>query len=76
MKNSIEVIYMQNVIELCKRLCLHDVDDLQAEQPKDWLIPTGVTTIVGDYVHFAFEEVVIEVAFKIEGVDERAYVLA
>jgi GDPmannose 4,6-dehydratase len=49
---------------------------LQAEQPEDWVIATGVTTTVRDFVRFAFEEVGIEVVFKGEGVDEKAYVVA
>jgi GDPmannose 4,6-dehydratase len=47
---------------------------LQAEQPEDWVIATGVTTTVRDFVRFAFEEVGIEVVFKGEGVEEKAFV--
>ena len=47
---------------------------LQAEQPEDWVIATGVTTTVRDFVRLAFEEVGIEVEFKGEGVDEKAYI--
>ncbi len=49
---------------------------LQAEKPEDWVIATGVTTTVRDFVRLAFEEVGIEVEFKGEGVDEKAYVVA
>ena len=49
---------------------------LQADEPEDWVIATGVTTTVRDFVRFAFEEVGIEVAFKGEGVEEKAYVVA
>ena len=49
---------------------------LQADQPEDWVIATGVTTTVRDFVRLAFEEVGIEVAFKGVGVDEKAYVTA
>ena len=49
---------------------------LQAEQAEDWVIATGVTTTVRDFVRLAFEEVGIEVDFKGEGVDEKAYVVA
>jgi GDPmannose 4,6-dehydratase len=48
---------------------------LQAEQPEDWVIATGVTTTVREFVRLAFEEVGIEVAFKGEGIDEKAYVV-
>jgi GDPmannose 4,6-dehydratase len=49
---------------------------LQAEQPEDWVIATGKTTTVRDFVRFAFKEVGIEVEFKGEGVDEKAYVVS
>ena len=49
---------------------------LQAEQPEDWVIATGVTTTVRDFVRLAFLEVGIEVAFKGERVNEKAYVVA
>ena len=49
---------------------------LQADKPEDWVIATGVTTILRDFVRLAFEEVGIEVEFKGEGVDEKAYVVA
>ena len=49
---------------------------LQADQPEDWVIATGVTTTVREFVRLAFGEVGIELAFKGEGVDEKAYVTA
>jgi len=49
---------------------------LQADQAEDWVIATGVTTTVRDFVRLAFSEVGIEVEFKGEGVDEKAYVVA
>ena len=49
---------------------------LQADQAEDWVIATGVTTTVREFVRLAFREVGIEVAFKGEGVDEKAYVIA
>ncbi|WP_282071716.1 GDP-mannose 4,6-dehydratase [Polaribacter atrinae] len=49
---------------------------LQADKPEDWVIATGVTTTVREFVRLAFSEVGIEVAFKGEGVDEKAYVVA
>jgi GDPmannose 4,6-dehydratase len=47
---------------------------LQAEQPEDWVIATGVTTTVRDFVRIAFKEVGIEVEFKGELVNEKAFV--
>ena len=49
---------------------------LQAEQPEDWVIATGVTTTVRDFVRLAFGEVGIELEFKGEGVNEKAFVTA
>ena len=49
---------------------------LQAEKPQDWVIATGVTSSVRDFVSLAFSEVGIELEFKGEGVDEKAYVTA
>ena len=47
---------------------------LQAKQPEDWVIATGVTTTVRDFVRLAFGEVGIELEFKGKGVNEKAYV--
>jgi len=47
---------------------------LQADKPEDWVIATGVTTKVRDFVRLAFREVGIELEFKGNGVDEKAYV--
>ena len=49
---------------------------LQAKQPEDWVIATGVTTTVRDFVRLAFGEVGIELEFKGNGVEEKAYVTA
>ena len=49
---------------------------LQAEKPEDWVIATGVTTNVRDFVRLAFGEVGIELEFKGNGVEEKAYVTA
>ncbi len=43
---------------------------LQQDTPDDYVIATGVTTTVRDFVRFAFNEVGIEIEFKGEGIDE------
>ena len=43
---------------------------LQAEKPDDWVIATGKTTTVRDFVKLAFKHVGVEVEFKGHGVDE------
>jgi len=49
---------------------------LQAETAEDWVIATGKTTTVRDFVKMSFSEVGIELAFNGEGVDEKAFVKA
>ncbi len=49
---------------------------LQAEEAEDWVIATGKTTTVRDFVRMSFDEVGIELEFKGKGVDEKAYVKA
>tara|TARA_B110000003_G_scaffold228021_1_gene229434 strand:- start:8396 stop:9523 length:1128 start_codon:yes stop_codon:yes gene_type:complete len=48
---------------------------LQAEQPEDWVIATGTTTTVREFVRLSFAEVGIELEFKGEGINEKAYVV-
>ncbi len=49
---------------------------LQADEPEDWVIATGKTTRVRDFVKMAFAYVSVELEFKGEGVDEKGYVLS
>lgn len=49
---------------------------LQAENPEDWVIATGVTTEVREFVRMAFAEAGIEVEFKGAGLEEKGYVTA
>lgn len=49
---------------------------LQQDQPEDFVIATGVTTRVREFIRMAFEEVGIEVAFSGEGEDEIGTVVA
>ena len=48
---------------------------LQAEEPEDWVIATGKTTTVREFVRLAFKEVGIELEFKGKGVNETAIVV-
>jgi len=43
---------------------------LQADEPEDWVIATGQTTMVRDFVKMAFKYVGIELRFEGKGVDE------
>jgi GDPmannose 4,6-dehydratase len=49
---------------------------LQADMPEDWVIATGETTTVRDFVKLAFREVGVELEFRGKGVDEKAYVVS
>lgn len=49
---------------------------LQASKAEDWVIATGVTTEVRDFVKMAFNELGIEVEFRGEGVNEKGYIKA
>jgi GDPmannose 4,6-dehydratase len=48
---------------------------LQAEQPEDWVIATGKTTEVREFVRMSFAEVGIELEFKGAGINEIATVV-
>jgi len=47
---------------------------LQAKQPEDWVIATGKTTTVREFVRMSFAEVGVELEFKGSGVNEKAIV--
>ncbi len=47
---------------------------LQAEQPEDWVIATGQTTTVRDFVKFAFAYAGINLRFEGTGVDEKGVI--
>lgn len=49
---------------------------LQQEKPEDFVIATGITTTVRDFIRMAFHEVGIEVEFSGEGVNEVAKIKA
>jgi len=49
---------------------------LQAEEAEDWVIATGTTTSVRDFVIMSFNELGITLEFKGHGVEEKAYVKA
>ena len=49
---------------------------LQADEPEDWVIATGKTTTVRDFVRMSFSQVGIEIEFKGKGEKEKGYVKA
>lgn len=49
---------------------------LQQEEPEDFVIATGITTTVRDFITMAFAEVGIEIAFKGVGIEEKGFVVA
>jgi len=52
------------------------VADSATDKPEDFVIATGKTTSVRDFVKLAFAEVGVELAFEGEGVDERGVVVS
>ncbi|NDV46202.1 GDP-mannose 4,6-dehydratase [Paludibacter sp. 221] len=47
---------------------------LQQDKPDDYVIATGVTTEVREFVRLAFAELGVEIAFKGTGIDEKGYI--
>ena len=47
---------------------------LQAKDPEDWVIATGNTVSVREFVRMAFAEVGIQLEFKGKGLNEKAYI--
>lgn len=47
---------------------------LQADEPEDWVIATGKTTSVRDFVKMTFEELGVALNFKGKGTDEKGVV--
>lgn len=47
---------------------------LQQDKPEDYVIATGITTTVRDFIKLAFGEVGIEIEFRGTGVEEKGYV--
>ncbi|MEX0780302.1 MAG: GDP-mannose 4,6-dehydratase [Balneolales bacterium] len=46
---------------------------LQQDEPDDYVIATGITTTVRDFIKLAFEEAGMILRFEGEGVDEKAF---
>ncbi|GET24182.1 GDP-mannose 4,6-dehydratase [Prolixibacter sp. NT017] len=49
---------------------------LQQDQPDDYVIATGITTTIRDFIKKAAAEVGMEITFQGEGVDEKGYLTA
>lgn len=47
---------------------------LQQEKPEDFVIATGVTTEIREFIRMAFAEVGAELEFKGEGIEEKGYI--
>jgi GDPmannose 4,6-dehydratase len=47
---------------------------LQADKPEDWIIATGKTTKVRDFVIMAFNEIGISLEFRGVGIDEKGFI--
>jgi GDPmannose 4,6-dehydratase len=49
---------------------------LQQDKPEDFVIATGITTTVRDFVRMAFAQTGITIEFKGEGIDEKGYIVS
>ena len=45
---------------------------LQQDEPSDYVIATGITTTIRDFIRMAFEEIGVGIRFKGEGIDDDA----
>ena len=45
---------------------------LQQDEPSDYVVATGITTTIRDFIRMAFEEIGVGIRFKGEGIDEVA----
>jgi GDPmannose 4,6-dehydratase len=48
---------------------------LQQDQPDDYVIATGITTTIRDFIRMAAAEIGLELAFKGEGANEKGYLV-
>jgi GDPmannose 4,6-dehydratase len=46
---------------------------LQQDQPDDYVIATGITTTIRDFIKLSCAEIGLEISFKGEGADEKGY---
>ena len=49
---------------------------LQQDIPEDFVVATGTTTSVRDFVKLAFEQIGVTIAFQGDGINEKGYVLS
>ena len=49
---------------------------LQQEKPDDYVIATGITTSIRDFIKIAGQEIGLEISFKSEGAEEKGYIPA
>ena len=48
---------------------------LQQEKADDYVIATGITTEVREFIRLTFERIGLEISFKGEGIDEKGYLV-
>ncbi len=47
---------------------------LQADRPEDWVIATGTSTSVRDFIKMSFNHIGVKLKFKGKGINEKGYV--
>jgi GDPmannose 4,6-dehydratase len=48
---------------------------LQQDTPEDYVIATGITTEIREFVNLTFKEIGIQIEFRGKGVDEKAFIV-
>jgi GDPmannose 4,6-dehydratase len=48
---------------------------LQQDEPEDYVLATGITTEIREFVRMSFKELGLEIAFKGKGVDEKGFLV-
>ena len=48
---------------------------VQQDEPSDYVIATGVTTTIRDFIRKAAAEIGLEIVFKGEGIEEKGYII-
>ncbi|MBC7874909.1 MAG: GDP-mannose 4,6-dehydratase [Ferruginibacter sp.] len=47
---------------------------MQQDEPEDYVLATGVTTTVRDFVRMAFEEISVKLRFEGQGINEKGFI--
>ena len=72
---AIEIDFETQKFNFGGKIKIGNKDSQNITKPEDWVIATGVTTRVRDFVRMAFQELGIELIFKGKAKQETGYVM-